>query len=130
MTEVASIGVVVLALGQILQLALAWRRFSGASEAREIKPNPLIVDSAPSYMTKTACEQMHAQIEKFEVSKFLAIDQRLADLTAALEARNERGEERAALIHQRINTVSELLREEKGKLEQHIRNGGHNGERP
>lgn len=127
MTEVASIGVVVLALGQILQLALAWRQFSGAAELREIK-QPLQVESAPNYMTKTLCEQMHAQMEKFETARSSAIEKRLENLTAALEARNNQGEERAKFIHVRINTIAELLREEKGKLDQHIRNGGHNGE--
>ena len=125
MNEALFLGMTINALVSIGGLIVLFRKLSGAVETRRIEPQPLIVQKAEDYMTKAACEQMHVHVEKFEQSKFAAIEQRLADLTVSLEARNERGEERAALIHQRINTVSDLLREEKGKLEQHIRSGGH-----
>lgn len=126
MSSYNDIGLVLVALVQILSFGVLWRKLSGAPESREISPQPLEVKPAAEYMTRQSCREMHTQTERFESEKFGAIEKQLSAMTAALERRNTEGEARASKIHSRIDAVVEAVAEVRGQVNNHIQHGGHN----
>lgn len=127
MNEYLTLGVVFNALLTIGGGALLYRKLCGPGEVRQIAPQPLAVTAAPEYMTTARCKQMHEQTEKFESTQFEAIKKELSDLRAALDRRNDQGEERARLLHERVNTVASALEHTRGQMKEHIEHGKHGG---
>lgn len=115
------IGIVVLALLQILDLILKFRKVTGQAEPREIKPQPLLVRADATYMTADRCSELHAASDRLIATQVQAITDRLSELASAMERRNKDGEDRAAAIHQRVNRIAETMRGQEEKLEMHLR---------
>lgn len=114
------IGLVVLALIQILQLFVTFRKAVGAPEKREITAFPT------AYMTENRCRELHAQVERFEATRFDTLQSAIEDLSAALDRRNSEGEKRASQLHVRIDGVAAQVSELRGQVNNHIEHGGHN----
>jgi hypothetical protein len=114
------IGFTVLALVQVLNLILMFRKVAGASEKREITALP------PNYMTEARCREQHAQAERFEAAQFDGIRKSIEDLAASLDRRNAEGEKRASQLHVRIDGVVAQVSELRGQVNNHIEHGAHN----
>jgi uncharacterized protein YicC (UPF0701 family) len=115
-----TIGLVVLALIQILQLVVTLRKAVGAPEKREITALPA------TYMTEERCREMHTQAQRFEQTRFEQLQTSIENLSEALDRRNSEGESRAAKIHSRIDGVATQVSELRGQVNNHIEHGGHN----
>lgn len=127
------IGIVLLALTQIGTFILTMRKVAGVSETRRIEPQPLEVRAAADYMTRGDCTRMHNQNALLETQRFDAIEKqlrtfeaRIAELTAALERRNQEGEARASRIHVRVDSATKEIAELRGQVVNHIEHGAHN----
>lgn len=56
------IGMLVAGLTVILALAVTWRKFSGATEARTISPQPLEVKQTPEYAEKKELDALRVEL--------------------------------------------------------------------
>jgi hypothetical protein len=124
-SEPALIGILILGLTQVGTFVLTMRKVAGISETRRIEPSPLEVKPSPEYMTRSDCARMHEQNERFEKQRFDVIERRIAELTSALERRNQEGEGRASRIHSRVDEVAKDVCRLDGTLTNHIEHGGH-----
>jgi hypothetical protein len=106
-------------------LVVVYRKLCGAAEKRQIEPQPLVVRKDLEPISREDCVRQHQAEERFMAARFTAIENRLTELTASLERRNEAGEERASGIHKRVDAVAADLAETKGILAEHIAHGGH-----
>lgn len=86
----------VLGLTQLGSLALTMRKLAGATERREIAPQPLQVVATPAHAPtdKTLCDERHQEIAR----RFMDIE------TNYRETRDS-----MAKIHRRINDLVEAL---------------------
>jgi len=114
------VGMVVLALVQILQLVLVFKKISGASERREITALPV------AYMTEARCRELHQQSERCEATRFDTLQSAIENLAASLDRRNAEGEKRASQIHVRIDGVAAQVSELRGQVNNHIEHRAHN----
>jgi hypothetical protein len=119
------LGMLVNGLLSVGGLVVVYRKLCGAAEKRQIEPQPLLVRKDPEAVSPEDCARQHQAEERFMAVRFTAIENRLAELTATLERRNEAGEERASGIHKRVDAVAADLAGVKGVLSEHIAHGGH-----
>lgn len=109
------IGVAVLLIPAV-KVVVDWIR----PQTRRIEPQPLEVKPAADYMTRADCTRMHAETQRFEDQRFDAIEERLTELVASLDRRNQEGEARASRIHGRIDGVVQTVSELRGQVNNHI----------
>lgn len=120
MDEKLFLGMMIPAILQLGGLVVMLRKLSGAVEARRIEPQPLEVKAAADYMTRSDCERFHSERNRFENQRLDEISKRLAELSAALERRNQEGETRAVRIHGRVDDVVASVSELRGQVDNHI----------
>jgi len=134
MNEAVNVGNWIAAATSVGSFLLIILKVSGRTEKREITPNPLIVKPEPEfapkehihhqYITKDDCREAHLQASKQETSKLEPIqrqlDYMLTTFQSTLNNHNEKAEERAAKLHDRIDPISKIAQSTCDRFNDHI----------
>jgi hypothetical protein len=128
------LGYLVAGLSLLLNLYLMARKASGRAEERIITPDPLnvaehkpiherfapISHSHPQYIERGECPARHDKEEQRNKEQLADIKQSMTQIKNELAAHNVRAEERASLIHTRVNALLTPVAELTGRFNDHI----------
>ena len=134
MNEHTFLGYLVAGLSMLLNLYLVVRKASGRAEERIITPDPLnvaehkpiherfapIVHQHPEYVRSDECPARHDREEQRNKEQLADIKASMSKMESALTAHNVRAEERASLIHSRVNALLQPVAELTGRFNDHI----------
>lgn len=140
MNDPAAVGTWVLVASQVLGFVWILVKLSGRSEKREITPSPLVVKpepeyaerghAHPEYISREECRTAHLAATQAETTKIEQVQRQLdffiKDIKQALQKHNEQAEGRAAVLHARIDPISNLAQSTTDRLNDHFedhRNG-------
>lgn len=99
--DATTIGILILALGQVASIALSFKSLFGA-QRREISPSPLEVRAAAQYVTAGQMQQHEAANDR----RAGAIEQTLQELMHRMDGLDRSDEARTSGIHRRLNVLS------------------------
>ena len=99
--DATTIGILILALGQLASIALTMKSLFGA-QRREISPNPLEVRPAAQYVTANDLRE-HA---KSNDQRAASLEETLKRVIARMDSLDRSDEARTSGLHHRLNVMS------------------------
>ena len=108
----AFVGALVAGLAGLLGLAVLWKKFNGAAEARTVSPQPLRVQQEPKFTEAPDCATKHSEVD----ARIQAVEERANASMRLIREELAQLRKGSDYLQRRVNGMSGTLYLIAGKL--------------